>query len=345
MTQLVRNPTNIGDIYFSGSQTVKKGQEVTWILDDTWAFKATEDCAVSTNASPFVNLKTGSTFLIYKRTQDDIDAGNQKGIYIFDRDTVVALAYPQDVTQDIIIENDIYNNNYNAITIEADQMPTAKITKSVQEPIVNQWVTLSATSSIAVPPATLVAYEWRIDNVVKSTAPSFGFLPTAITTYGVTLTVTDSDGRKNVVSDSLKAKPKPVYDDIVYDFTSEISRKEENQEHAEFPFLEIIRVPKSGTGTIQIKISTGFKNESSLRKSGMLVRVYINGVPRKEFNFTQDKGIQSSHTFIYTYTGTLNSSDDVYATITMTGFGGAFSYGEYGGASTQANIKITNRTA
>jgi len=345
MAQLVRNPTNIGDIYFSGSQTVKKGQEVTWILDDTWAFKATEDCAVSTNASPFVNLKTGSTFLIYKRTQEDIDAGNQRGIYIFDRDTVVALAYPQEVTQDIIIENDNYNNNYNAITIEANQMPTAKITKSVQDPIVGQAVILSATSSIAVPPATLVSYEWRIDNVLHSTASSFSFTPTAITTYGVTLTVTDSDGRKNVVSDSVRAKAKPVYPDIVYSFTSNISKAGINTEHKQFQLLENINIPTTGTGSVNITISTGFKNTSRLKKSGMLVRIFINGVPRKEFNFTQNKLTQSSHTFIYTYTGTLRNSDDVSATIEMTGYGGTFNYGTAGGASTQAKIKVTNRTA
>ena len=57
-TQLLRNPTNIGDIFFSGSQPVQKGQEVVWILDETWAFKATEPVAVSMNNTPFVNLNT-----------------------------------------------------------------------------------------------------------------------------------------------------------------------------------------------------------------------------------------------------------------------------------------------
>ncbi|RLC84144.1 MAG: hypothetical protein DRI37_09390, partial [Chloroflexi bacterium] len=135
-TELIKSDTPIGSIFFSGSQTVTKGNAVTWILDDTWAFKATEKCKVSTNASPFVEIGAGQTFLIYKRTQDDIDAGNSKGIYILDRDTVIALAYPQEVTQDLIIENENYNDINNTIIIEADKTPVAIISFSNTSPVV-----------------------------------------------------------------------------------------------------------------------------------------------------------------------------------------------------------------
>ena len=119
-TQLLRNPTNIGDIFFSGSQTVKKGQEVVWILTETWAFKTTEPIGVSMNNTPFVQLTTGQTFII-----------KQGAKYVFDADSVVALAYPQEVTQNIIVENDIYNNNMSTIIVESDKTPSQKLRRRI----------------------------------------------------------------------------------------------------------------------------------------------------------------------------------------------------------------------
>ena len=41
----MKAPT-IGDFFFSGSQSVTKGEEVSWILDETFAFKTSEKCRV-----------------------------------------------------------------------------------------------------------------------------------------------------------------------------------------------------------------------------------------------------------------------------------------------------------
>ena len=210
---LMRTPTDISSIFFSGSQSVTKGAAVTWILEDTWAFKTTEKCAVSTNASPFVQLDAGQTFLIYKRTQADIDAGNYKGIYVFDRDTILALAYSQEVTQDIVIENDIYNNNMSNITIEGDLAPivSAGGNKAI---VIGQSVDLKGSAVAKQPtpppanPVTIASVKWLLDGVTVSTSYDYTFKGTALGSKQLVFMATDSGGR--IASDRISVNVKDV---------------------------------------------------------------------------------------------------------------------------------------
>jgi len=278
-SKLKSNVRAIGSIFFSGSQTVTKGDEVIWILDDTWAFQATEDCKVSTNASPFVELKAGSTFIIYKRTQADIDEGNTKGIYIFDRDTVVGLAYPQDVTQDIVIQNDMYNNNYSSVTIEADKTPTAKINASNSKPYVGTSITISGSASYAVAPAHIASYRWTKNGAVVSNSSQFSYKTTRVGQDDITLVITDSDGRKNntsmgIVVAQIPEKPPVTPPDVTppvippkpaswtqtYSQQASYLLRVANQWHE----IGRLTVGKSGSGTIKVKASTP-------------LRVYTNG--------------------------------------------------------------------
>ena len=222
-TELFTRPRNIGEIFFSGSQSVKKGQAVSWILSDTWAFKTTEPCGVSTNASPFVQLDQGETFIIYKRTQADIDAGNYKGIYIFDRDTVVALAYPQEVTQDIIIENDIYNNNLSTIIVESDKTPVAKIVMSSTSITLGESVTISGSTSYSpdTPQGEIVRYEWIINGVNVSNAETFVYTPTEIGQSDILLLIEDDSGRLGDTSTTLRVEEKPAIPAVTYTDTSQ----------------------------------------------------------------------------------------------------------------------------
>jgi len=203
---LLRNPTNIGDIFFSGSQSVFKGLSVSWILDDTWAFKTTEECAVSMNATPFVTMNSGQTFIIEKGAK-----------YIFDRDTVVALAYPQDVTQDIIIPNNIYNNNLPTIIIEADKNPVAKITSTHSAVDVGDPVGLSAATSYSPdnPPAEPLTYRWIINGVEESLLEAFVYTPTTAGIKDILLVVTDTQDRKADASYNLAVSEK-TYDQNTY---------------------------------------------------------------------------------------------------------------------------------
>jgi len=196
INRLKSNVRGIGDLFFSGSQSVYKGDEVAWALDETFAFRATEECMVSTNASPFVMLGAGDTYIIYKRTAEDIAEGNSKGIYIFDRDTTVQLAYPQETTQDIVIQNDMYNNNMNTVIVEADKTPTAKISVSNAQPYIGTPVTISGLSSYAVSPATIASYKWIKNGVEISTHHEIVYVENSVRTDDIVLVVTDSDGKK-----------------------------------------------------------------------------------------------------------------------------------------------------
>lgn len=204
-TQLLRNPTSIGDIFFSGSQSVVRGQAVIWVLTETWAFKATEAVGVSCNETPFVQMDAGQTFII-----------DQGAKYVFDNDTVVALAYPQEVTQDIIIENDIYNDNKNIITIEADQVPYASA-GSNQTVTVNNSITFNGVAS-AVDPATVASTEWFKNGALVATSLKYTHTPTSVGNYDLSFVVTDSNGRKAVDTavmyvEAYEAPPPTVFSD------------------------------------------------------------------------------------------------------------------------------------
>lgn len=196
VAKLKSNPRGLNEIFFSGSQSVTKGDEVIWVLDDTFAFQATEDCKVSTNASPFVEISAGDIFIIYKRTDEDIKDNNSKGIYVFDRDTIVRLAYPQETTQDIVIENDNYNNNLNTIIVEADKTPVAKIDVSNAQPYINETITVSGASSYAISPANIASYKWTKNGVHVSSSLAFSYKNTSVRQDDITLVITDSDGKK-----------------------------------------------------------------------------------------------------------------------------------------------------
>jgi len=339
---LLRNPTNIGDIFFSGSQSVQKGNEVTWILDDVWAFKTTEPCGVSMNATPFVQLGAGQTFLVYKRTQADIDAGNSKGIYIFDRDTVVALAYPQEVTQDIIIENDIYNNNLSTVIVEADKTPVANITVS-SPTIVGTQITVSGTSSYPIAPATIVSYEWKKNGVSMGTASSFNYTATVSQVDEIQLIITDSDGRKATAINTINVEPAPVFDDI-YVEKAGIDINNMNED-VETTIIYAFNSPISATGDVNVTVSIPV--ESVLDGSTARVRIKKNGVTVS----TQDTYVGGNQAkvcmCVYTVTGTVLSTDSWTATlIDNSGSAREYDVGIYANStSPQGVLNITNRTA
>ena len=208
-TQLLRNPAQINQIFFSGSQTVTRGDYVKWILDETWAFQVNENVGVSCNHTPFVQLRKGQVFIIAKGAE-----------YVFDKDTVVSLAYPQEETQDIIIENDIYSNNYNTITLEADKQPQAQISLSTTRP--EKGDTVKATSNSYVTDSTAgttLTLEWYVNGSKQSgtgksiniTAGDYG------TETTIMLIVKDSNGRKASETKSFRVKeyvaPPPPFTD------------------------------------------------------------------------------------------------------------------------------------
>lgn len=203
---LVRNPTSIGDIFFSGSQSVKRGDYVQFILSDNWAFKATENCRVSMDGTPFVNITIGQTFLI-----------KQGSKYVFDIDTVIALAYPQEVTQDLIVQNDIYNNNLNEITIEADKTPVAKIVMTQTQMVIGDTMTISGSSSYSPdnPPQDLT-YKWIINGVQVSTAVQFSFKASQTGIFDLLLIVTDEDERKGSASKTFNVVEAVVVPDLIF---------------------------------------------------------------------------------------------------------------------------------
>lgn len=345
MAELLRNPTNIGDIFFSGSQSVTKGDEVTWILDDTWAFKATEKCGVSTNASPFVELNSGQTFLIYKRTQADIDAGNSKGIYIFDRDTVVALAYPQEVTQDIVIENDIYNNNLSTIIVEAEKNPTAVIAYSPNPVYQNSSVTVKS-ESFAVAPATIASYRWVKNGTVISTASQFTYTTSTNSSDSIQLTVTDNGGRKNITQKSIPISAKPIYPDVSFSNTWKY-----NFGLTDNNWREILSKVSSISGTGTISISTNV-NIWTLKNSYVKyaeVRILINGVQRAYGKIAISVDTNQNYIAIAsaTYLGTMTKSDII--TVQVRDATGASDSKLSGGGSSQPDnqlqVSVTNRTS
>lgn len=343
-TTLLTNPTSVGDIFFSGSQEVSKGNQVTWILDDIWAFKTTEPCGVSTNASPFVQLQAGQTFIIYKRTQADIDAGNSKGIYVFDRDTVVALAYPQEVSQYINIENDIYNNNLSTINVEADKTPVAVITLSEGEVSVGTPVTVYGTNSYSIDPATLVSYSWTKNGAIVSTASSWTYTPDTVRKDNITLVITDSEGRKSNTVATVNVIPAPVYEDILVE-KGGVSI-DNMPERTETVHITAFNSPISVVGDVNVTVSIPV--ESVLNSSTARVRIYKNGT-LVTHNDTWIGGNSSAVCLcIYEATEAVLSTDDWTATLQEVG-GDAREYdtGIFAGTGqySLATLKVTNRTA
>lgn len=345
--ELLRNPVQIGSIFFSGSQSVKKGEPVTWVLDETWAFKTTEKCSVSTNASPFVQLDAGEIFIIYKRTEKDVQEGNNKGIYIFDRDTVVALAYPQEETQDIIIENDIYSNNYNSIVVESDKTPTAKITVSPSKtPQTGKTVTVSGASSYAVSPATITGYSWKKNGQNMGSAPSFSYIAGSEgTSDDIILTITDSDGRKATVSDRVTPQAKPAIPDIIMSKTSQAGGS--SLTTGTYDVFGNIQATQSGRGQLIISASCPAKNFGS---GGCEVTMYVrkNGsdIPWANGKVSIPKygsGVISVSANLNVYQ--INSGDVFTAVIKRTYGDTRWGFGNDVGASPQIQIKLVNRTS
>lgn len=181
--QLIIKPQNISEFFFSGSQPVYKGEKIAWVSNDSYAFKVTADCKISVNKTPFVFVSSGQVFII--------DKGKP---YVFDRDTVLGIAYPQEATQDLLIQNDIYNNNKSVITVEADQTPFADAgsNKVVTD---GDIVTLYG-SATPVAPATITSVKWIKNGSTVSTTNQYQFTANTVGTQDYIFQITDSNGRQ-----------------------------------------------------------------------------------------------------------------------------------------------------
>jgi len=328
--QTLRSRVDISSsLRFSGSQTVTKGQPVVWILDEFDAFKLTEKCKISMDATPFVTFKGGNEFIIKKGAT-----------YIFDRDTEVALAYPQEKTQDILIENKNYNDINNNITIEADKAPVAHA-GSNQRITIGQTVKLIA-SDYPIPPATITAREWKLNGVVKATTNVFTYLPSVVRRDDLIYTVTDSTGRK--ASDSLYVdiQAKPVIPDIVQ---SEVGKGGGNDiySHTNPWIMNRMTVQKGGTGAIiaeasipiTLKYGGRVKFSVDLLINGTQVdtEYYTNGSPHTSYTLKLKGG----------YNGTIHSGGTVEIRVRVIK-GAIEKIGAYAG-TLQTKLKVTNRTA
>ena len=135
----------------------------------------------------------------------------------------MALAYPQEVTQDIIVENDIYNNNLSTINIEADKTPIAVISASEVTPVINTTVHFKSTSySPDAPPAALTQ-TWYINGIIVSTALEFNYSFSELGTQNIMLIVEDEHGRKSDAQLGIKVQEKPIQQPIIYADTSQFS--------------------------------------------------------------------------------------------------------------------------
>lgn len=291
MADLSIKALNIGEFFFSGSQAVFKGEEVAWILDETFAFKTTEECAVSANYTPFVNLSAGQTFIIKKSMP-----------YIFDRDTVVGLAYPQENIQDIIIENDIYNNNMSTINIEANSAPT--VSAGVNQIItIGDEVTIYSTA-VPVSPATISSYSWLINGSQVGTTANYTFTPSATGDIELTLIVTDSDGRKAYDSVIVTVEALPVLDDITMSTTFKYDFGLIN---TSWRRIGALVADEAGTGTVTVTGSVPIWTLGTDEKHDVNVRILQNSTVVA----TGTADIPASNTgFIVTCSG-VNSNTEV----------------------------------
>ena len=210
-TFLMKNAKqSMGDFYFSGSQSVVKGQAVIWQSTDLFAFRVTEDCMMSTNATPFVKCKQGETFIIRHRTPEDEKLKNQVGIYIFDRDTTISLAYGQSEVEPIIINNENYNDfhadvkNYidnqnsimNKINVDALAVVTCNASANKDHLVVGQSVILTGYYTLK-QGYTKVKEEWHYNKSLLSSSHSFTYKPTHDGSYTLYYTVTAHDTHGN----------------------------------------------------------------------------------------------------------------------------------------------------
>lgn len=242
--QLVIEAPRVGEFFFSGSQSVKKGQEVAWISDDIFAFKTTEECAVSANKTPFILVGAGQTFII------------KKGMtYIFDIDTVIGLAYPQENVQDLLIQNDIYNNNMSTINIEANSAPTVSAGAN-QIITLGESVTLYSTA-VPVSPATISAYSWLINGTEVATTANYTYTPSAVGDTELTLIVTDSDGRKAYDSVVVTTEPVPAVVPVLYTDSSQYSGS--ITEASWIPIFQVTATETSTSATCDLDYTAGFR--------------------------------------------------------------------------------------
>jgi len=349
-TRLTANPRGINELFFSGSQSVEKGEEVEWILDETYAFKITEKCRVSTNASPFVEVNSNDVFIIYKRTDDDRDAKNHKGTYVFDRDTVLGLAYPQETTQDIIIENDIYNNTQNTIIVEAEKTPTAKIELKTSNPTAKSKVSISFASSYAVSPATIKKYTLSMNGkkVHDSSSKSYSFTPSRAGLYDLTLVVTDSAGKKGDASYTIHVKeasaPLPTYTQSV---SQEVTY---NNPHQKLKYASL-SMNSSVSGKISISASVGLlvQYDPAMKdKSYSLPTLYLmvnNSLKKVNQTPVANTNQRITYTISTSYTGSLSRGHKIELWYQDENTGVSYR-ANYSIAQSPANIqvKVTKRT-
>lgn len=302
MPSLRINAPSISDFYFSGSQSVLKGQEVAWILEDTFAFRTTEECAVSANKTPFVNLSSGQVFII------------KKGMpYIFDRDTVVGLAYPQEDVQDIIIENDIYNNNMSTINIEANSAPTVSAGAN-QVITVGESVTLYSTA-IPVSPATISSYSWLINGSQVATTANYSYTPSVTGETELTIIVVDSDGRKAYDSVLVTAESAPIVQDLIY--TDNTQLESIIAESTWTPVLQVTADQTVVNAPCILDYSAGFTATLTVNQrykpNTISLRLTINGVSVYTDTMYAPSNLSSRQSWLKVghseFTSTVNSGD------------------------------------
>jgi len=362
VSKLKSNPRGLNEIFFSGSQSVTKGDEVEWVINDVFAFQATEDCKVSTNASPFVEISAGDIFIIYKRTGSDISSNSSKGLYVFDRDTILRLAYPQETTQDIVIENDNYNNNLNTIIVEADKTPVAKIDLSNSQPYIGEIITVSAASSYAISPSAIASYKWTKNGVNISNASYFTYSNADVRQDDITLVITDTDGRKGNTSavvnwQRIPSEPPsgggggggvpPPLPNIDFSDTNKGSGRNVTTDSVWMGVGEVIS-GKSGVGTLRITANTNARPYA--KNITVALGLFINGSMVKDGGWVvmTDKNVGKSISTAYEANGFALFSGDVIELKIMrerTSSPRSWDYGLYAGNSGSIGVSLTNRTS
>jgi len=314
---------------FSGSQSITKGSPVVWILNEFDAFKLTEKCKVSMDATPFVNFKAGNEFIIKKGAT-----------YIFDRDTEVALAYPQEKTQDILIENNNYNDVHTNVTIEAEKAPVAHA-GSNQRVTIGQAVRVVG-SDYPIPPATIAKREWILNGVVKGNTNIFSYIPARAGRDDLIYRITDSGGR--IAQDNLYVdiQEKAVIDDYSQGEVGKGGCRDCSIVASAITVHTLMTVGKTTTGKVNIVATFPVKHGTAWEVR-YWTEILLNGVPITATKHDYDGSSSAyTHTENHTYVGTLKKGDTLTARTDILE-GTIYKQGVYAGTP-QINLTVTERT-
>lgn len=97
------------------------------------------------------------------------------------------------VTLTVTDDKGATSSNECIVIVEANKIPTASITYSPANPVVNETVNFDASSS-SDPDGKIVSYDWNFGDGATSTGVTVTHVYSAAATYNVTLTVTDDGG-------------------------------------------------------------------------------------------------------------------------------------------------------